>query len=679
MSYTPLKINTLSGLLLGSGFYINPEAVSYMGSSTSISQYVSGSVVSGTVLDKLTQAIRLAYEKIGSSSPEYNALLNIGRTTIPALGNTVPPTYNSAFSGQTASYGFLRLIALQANNEFNIGGYPKFVSTFMTCNGRRSQVNDAIQAMSAATTFLDGTYSTMSDLITGDIAGVNLSTFYWGQDLIRVGRALDLAYIDRFGEPVTLLKTLSNNRAITKALNLVLLSAGFNASTLDQMINTVSATVEQQKLLYGSFSVIQGSDLQDILIPLNCQIPNLNTLADLLDPKKLFPNSFGSLSYPIYNAITLPTNSKTYHLIYSGGEPSINVGATFANRLNTILPSDLAFAAGAFSYTMMQIKRIKQMDIQKFAQVVQNLENTTDLDNINGTSIPTNVALVNQALPLLAGGTGVDGTFSMLDYFGAMTNIHYPWGELEAKIKNLQTSALATVYNNIVTLLSGSGPYADIVNVLAPQANSIIQGILLSRPQDANSLNSTYNTFGEYLTKEQAARAAALPADINDIAADSGDIIGFVQSLNGFATDTTDGGVAMVLNQISDRTTVAGSSLIAAMREERNRERMGLTGAEQDNNIIGQNSKPLPRPTNKTLNDLPLKGDFCVTQNPAITNLPLATGASPIPGSFGGSSENTLVPTNLSVLVCPNAESTVSPDRATEIVVLCNCDCWNNL
>lgn len=677
MSYTPLKINALSGLLTGSGLNINPDAVAYMGTSTSVSQYVPGSTVSGTVLDKLTQAIRLAYEKLGGSSSEFNALLTIGRTTIPALGNTVPPTYTNAFTGQNASYGFLRLIALQANNEFNIGGYPKFLSTFMSCNGRRAQVNNTIQSMTAATKFLDGTYSNMNDLITGDIAGVNLSTFYWGQDLIRVGRALDLSMIDKFGEPSVLLKTLSKNRAITKALNLVLVSAGFTSNTLSQLINTDIATPEQQKLLYATFTLIQGNDLQDVLIPLNCQTPNLTTLADLLDPKKLFPNSFGSLSYPVYNAIKLPTNSKTYHLIYAGGQPAINPDVNFADRLLNIIPRDVAFSAGAFAYSMMQIKRIKQMDIQKFAQVVQNLENTVGLDNINGTSSPTDANLVLQALPSIANGTGVDGTFTMLDYFGAMTNIHYPWGELQEKITNLQSPALVTLYNDLLTYLNGSGPYPDVETIYVPQANNIIQGILTGRPDAARSLNETYNKFGEYLLKEQQARASALPA-IADIVADNTDIISFIESLDGFAKDTVKGGTASIIDQIANRSTVGGSSLVAAMREERNRARLGLTGAEQDNNI-GQNSKPLPRPTNKTLNELPLKGDFDVTTNPAITNLPLATGASPIPGSFGGSSENTLVPTNLSILVKPSTESLVSPERATELVVLCNCDCWKNI
>ena len=531
--------------------------------------------------------------------------------------------------------------------------------------------------MTAATKFLDGTYSNMNDLITGDIAGVNLSTFYWGQDLIRVGRALDLSMIDKFGEPSVLLKTLSKNRAITKALNLVLVSAGFTSNTLSQLINTDIATPEQQKLLYATFTLIQGNDLQDVLIPLNCQTPNLTTLADLLDPKKLFPNSFGSLSYPVYNAIKLPTNSKTYHLIYAGGQPAINPDVNFADRLLNIIPRDVAFSAGAFAYSMMQIKRIKQMDIQKFAQVVQNLENTVDLDNINGTSSPTDANLVLQALPSIANGTGVDGTFTMLDYFGAMTNIHYPWGELQEKITNLQSPALVTLYNDLLTYLNGSGPYPDVETIYVPQANNIIQGILTGRPDAARSLNETYNKFGEYLLKEQQARASALPA-IADIVADNTDIISFIESLDGFAKDTVKGGTASIIDQIANRNTVGGSSLVAAMREERNRARLGLTGAEQDNNI-GQNSKPLPRPTNKTLNELPLKGDFDVTTNPAITNLPLATGASPIPGSFGGSSENTLVPTNLSILVQPSTESLVSPERATELVVLCNCDCWKNI
>jgi len=37
-----------------------------------------------------------------------------------------------------------------------------------------------------------------------------------------------------------------------------------------------------------------------------------------LNPKKLFPNSYQSLTVPVYNTTQSVTNSKTYYPIYSG-------------------------------------------------------------------------------------------------------------------------------------------------------------------------------------------------------------------------------------------------------------------------------------------------------------------------------------------------------------------------
>jgi hypothetical protein len=40
------------------------------------------------------------------------------------------------------------------------------------------------------------------------------------------------------------------------------------------------------------------------------------TLADLLNPIKLFPNSYQTLTVPVYNTVGGPANSKIYYPIY---------------------------------------------------------------------------------------------------------------------------------------------------------------------------------------------------------------------------------------------------------------------------------------------------------------------------------------------------------------------------
>jgi hypothetical protein len=678
MSLTPLKINTLGSFLQNQGLRINPTAVNYMGTSTSNASYTPGVVVSTTVLSTITTCLNLAYNLLSASSitsTVYNNLISIGSTTIPALGNSKPSTYTLSYTGDITRHGFLRLIPLQAYTEFyvNNGSYSDFVSTFNTCNGKKSLVNGIIKPLAKSRTFLNGIYSNMNDLITSDITGVNLSTFYWGQDLIASGRAIDLKNIATFGNPSVLLKTLSKNNAMTQALNTFLYDAGFTSASLDNLLNdNEPITLEQEKTLYDMFTLITGSDLSDICTILNCQTPNLDTLADLLNIKKLFPNSFRSLTFPKYNSKTLPTNSKTYYLIYS--EDSVNriTGIGVGDRLNSMLPLDIAYSCDAFSIAMLQIKNIQNMNIEKFSQVVTNIENVNGL-GVNGTNVPVDVASATYAYDQFAKGSGPDNTYTMCDFFGSMTDLHYSWTSLEQQIQALQSSALVAAYNNIYSLLIGPGPYTtlqDLINI----ANNEIDNIMTANASKASLLNATYDSFGTKLTKEKNARSLALPT-LNFLTSDTTDTYLFVTSLDNYGVDTEPCETCAVLTSIADTTLLGGNSLIASMREARNAKRLGYMGGTLDNEI---DTVPLvlPRATGSTTNVSPIPGyNNCST----LGKIPIITGAATVPGSLAGSPETTLIPSNLAILVEPNCQSVLVPKQAVEDVILCNCDCWENL
>jgi hypothetical protein len=464
MTFSPLNINSIGQLLQNQGLQINPIAVSFMGSSSfSHSNYSRGTTVGGTVLNDLTDAIQVAYSRGVISGNVYSELINIGFNSLGALGNSRPPTFTNTYSSVMTQWGWLRMIPWQAWKEFyiNNGSYSDFCSSFSTCFGKYTQLNLPITAANESINYLDRVYSNMNDLITADICGVSLSTFFWGQDLIKSGRAIDLLEIESFGNPDALLRNLNKNKAITKSLGLALLSVGLTDTDVKGLSSgTVLATPDQQKLMYAAFCLVSGTDLQDILIPINCQTIGLETLADLINPRKLFPNSFTTLTVPVFNATTQPTNSKTYYPIFTpSGSVNSQIGARFESRLLNIVPSDIAQACGAFAVSMLQIRNIQSMSIEKFSQAVMNLENVSDL-NVNGTNVPTNTPLANSMLAALALGTGERGLYTMCDFFGAMTNIHYPHKSLTDQIISLQTQKLFNIYAE--TLLSVSWLNAEI-------------------------------------------------------------------------------------------------------------------------------------------------------------------------------------------------------------------------
>jgi hypothetical protein len=469
---------------------------------------------------------------------------------VPALGNSKPFSYvweepnapygtgtfnligDIGWGGSTyksnnpvTQWGYIRLLALQAWMEFNYNstleqgstynprGYRDFLQSFQNAYSFISYSNNAILSVDNSIDFLDGTFSNMNDLITADVTNVNLALKSWGQDLILLGKALDLSNIDIFGLPSVLLKTLAKYSAITKNLSLAIIAAGIPVDELGSILgNITQPTIIQERKLYASFVLTVGDALQEILISLNCKTEGLESLADLLDPKKLFPNSYASLTVPIYtDNNTTPTqtttvadngttvvsnlsNSKISYLIYTNngvnpqltspeilnkigvqvipGSPLIsednNTDATiviqepvrgFGSYLSTIVPPAIATTAGAFSASMQQIKNIKEIPIEKFGQVVINLE-TMAIATVNGTpvslntnqgtqnNVPTNLSLRSAALPLIALGSGPQGSYTASDFFGCMSGLPYN-GSSEYPSRNTPEWGLEGIFNKL--------------------------------------------------------------------------------------------------------------------------------------------------------------------------------------------------------------------------------------
>jgi hypothetical protein len=334
---SPLGVNTLAGILQNKGFYINAKKAGYMGSSTAVDDYTYGSLVSNTVLSKLTDAIRegwIRYDAGDITLTTYENLFSIGTVTVPALGNTRPITFDntnppgwggSSYTDEIASYGYVRLFAWQAYDEFNYndtlnltGYYTDFLGSFLTTRAFVEYSNKNIMTMQNSLSFLDGTYSNMNDLISADVTGVSLATQAFGQDLINSGRAINLARMSTFGLPSNLIETCKKNNTLTNSLVLALLASGLTQLETEALILNKPIPRTAQKKAYAAMLVITGVDLEEILIGLNCKTKGLTTLADLLNPMKLFPNSYPSLTVPAYNADPGPTNSKTYYPIYTG-------------------------------------------------------------------------------------------------------------------------------------------------------------------------------------------------------------------------------------------------------------------------------------------------------------------------------------------------------------------------
>jgi hypothetical protein len=425
----------------------------------------------------------------GNYDGSYGDPLQGNGVTDQKLNATWYPFNMTNPNHSVSQWGYIRLHALQAWNEYNWNGiivdptsslpsylqgyqvpeYKEFLPSINAGDGYISQSNQSILATANANTFLDGTYSNMNDLISSDITGVSLSTTNLGTDLENLGFAISLNKLDSFGLPSNLLYTLAEQGAVTQDLSLVLLASGLTSPEISDITSGVVSNIseEQERKIYGAFLMMTGENLKSIIAPIQCRTLGLSTLADLLDVRKLFPNSYTSLTVPMYNAEAGPTNSKTYYLLYTGGglNPALDsqsmkeyvgtlvpagsppiyetsttpknyrsVPTGFDSYLTGIIPKDQALAAGAFSFTMRQIRNVENFDIKQFAKVVKGIENVSNLPLTAGTSKPTNQPMIEQSTTRGALGSGPFGTYTMSDLFGSMSGLPYPWKLIQERI-----------------------------------------------------------------------------------------------------------------------------------------------------------------------------------------------------------------------------------------------------
>lgn len=425
-------------------------------------------------------------------------------TLIPGLGNsgtyaftwnndtTGPYGIGTAWGGTKYSnggnkavtqWGFNRLIALQAWDEFNYNeGQPKykdFLGSFQQADSFVNYTNSAITSADNAKSFLEGTYSNMNDLISADITGVSLATFNFGQDLIKTGRAINLKKINTFGLPSNLLETLQENNAVTPAVSLALLAAGMTQSELAAVLgNTNNVSKEQQVKIYKAFTIILGKDLQEVLIPLNCKTEGLESLADLLNPKKLFPTRATSTGSAVYQTLTVPlyntgqaaqgitpvTNTKNVY--YGGNDLSVPYYTlvTTRNTDNTVSTIITATArTTTSSFNSNTYPNFQGYALTVIAELNNQLAVSTDNDAV--TLFANTIEVLNTQVKDLTTST-VNNNFSTRLYPSSKVYYFiYGQGVANASVNSQLTSP--TVQDRVTPVYPAGEPSANFGTALA--------------------------------------------------------------------------------------------------------------------------------------------------------------------------------------------------------------------
>lgn len=281
---TPLQLDAGAGLLQNQGIIVNSAFSSALtGYNNSFVSPLRNTIIVGSTGNILGNATIATLQTLASS-------------TCPALADSVPSGYSNIVVSNSAP-GFTGFLSTTADTYIGNGDIGKFAQALSVADGYASQTNLFVNTAINSQTYLGNTFTTMNSMITGEITDVNLATQAFGSDLANLGQLIDLGDLGNLGSPLALVRRIIDVVGNIPLLNLIFVVEGVPEEVVINISNPdYSVTDSVQKLMYQAMTKIKGDVLTQVLTLFGVTTPNINVMADLLNPVKLFPNSFQSLT-----------------------------------------------------------------------------------------------------------------------------------------------------------------------------------------------------------------------------------------------------------------------------------------------------------------------------------------------------------------------------------------------
>jgi hypothetical protein len=281
---TPLQLIAGASLLQNQGISVSPEL------TAAIDAYGNTALMTA-FFDALAEDPTLA---------------TLSANLVPAFSNSMPTAYANLGTQMTT------VISTQALDDFGSGDISKFVQAINFVIAYAENTNLFINSAVNSQTYLGNTFTTTNDMITGDVTTINLATSAFGNDLVNLGQLIDLNDLGNLGTPLSLIQRVVAITGNIPVLSLLLLAEGVSEEIVLNLTDpTISVADSVQRLMYQAMTKIVGSDLDQILQVLDVTTVGIENMADLLNPIKLFPNSYQSLTVVTANgprAIYLDSN-----------------------------------------------------------------------------------------------------------------------------------------------------------------------------------------------------------------------------------------------------------------------------------------------------------------------------------------------------------------------------------
>lgn len=303
------------------------------------------------------------------------------------------------------------------------------------------------------------------------------------------------------------------------------------------------------------------------------------------------------------------------------------------DRLQQIIPADQALANKALSVALGQVAGIANVPLPIFAVTVKNQQTTRDLPLITAlpTAVPPSVA--NYYTSTLAVGNGPNGTIRIADVIGLAGG----WVATDAFVQTVEIfstmnlTTLTTIYETMyyacngdygditagpLTIPSGlpcAGTYVgteippvppEIDPTYDPTALSLamacltgaaateINNLEATYPTQTTELNSLWNSMAQQIAQENTLQAV-VNLDYTELQANSRtSIYSFIYSLPTYGLDNKVGGVAWLLENMADLTSLSGEAVVGCLRQGHNQVFLNSSGIYTNLNIPADPDPP---------------------------------------------------------------------------------------
>ena len=530
--------------------------------------------------------------------------------------NLGPVVTSTAVNPNYITPGMTGMVSITANTYIGNGDNSIFAQTFSAAQGYCQITNTFIDSAVNANNYLADTFTDMDNLTTGELTAVNLSTQSFGSDLEKLGQTINLGNLDNLGSPLALIQQIVKIAGIVTPIIIALTEVGVNENIVLDLNNpNITVTDTNQKLMYRALESITNDDLIQILQILDVSTVGIETLADLLNPVKIFPNSFQSLTAPtcsglrgIYMpepAVPGTVNSKLETQL-PGTSPGISL-----LRLSKIIPADQALANKALGLSLQQITNVTRISLPKLAAAYLGVETNRDLPDINAQlkAVPTDVT--DYYLNTLASGSGENGTILLTDILGTAigTNQTEPLAQVVLILTSVDTTALGNIYTIMQEVVDGdygtpsTGPITGLpspYNAGEPYANAdvVISTVLIPAAQDEigtiissltaeqlATLNTSYDTMANQLSTEKQFQVKATIDFSTAIGNSQATTQSMIFALPAYGLETKVGGTAEFLEAVANVDIAGGQAIVGCLREGRTQVALNEAGVASANQI----------------------------------------------------------------------------------------------